>query len=103
MPNSERPTPTPAALARLPGERLLEAVQRQTFRYFWDGADPATGLAPDRRTLRAPEGDVPVTMAGSGFGIMAMIVAVERGWVTLGTTKTGMVYRLKGNAPQSHE
>jgi hypothetical protein len=24
-------------------------------------------------------------------------------WVSLGTTKTGMVYRLKGNAPQSHE
>jgi len=24
-------------------------------------------------------------------------------WLSLGTTKTGMVYRLKGNAPQSHE
>lgn len=24
-------------------------------------------------------------------------------WISLGTTKTGMVYRLKGNAPQSHE
>lgn len=26
-----------------------------------------------------------------------------RDWVSLGTTKTGMVYRLKGNAPQSHD
>jgi hypothetical protein len=24
-------------------------------------------------------------------------------WISLGTTKTGMVYRLKGNPPQSHE
>ncbi len=24
-------------------------------------------------------------------------------WISLGTTKTGMVYRLNGNAPQSHE
>jgi hypothetical protein len=24
-------------------------------------------------------------------------------WIALGTTKTGMVYRLKGNPPQSHE
>jgi hypothetical protein len=24
-------------------------------------------------------------------------------WISLGTTKTGMVYRLKGNAPQGHE
>jgi hypothetical protein len=26
-----------------------------------------------------------------------------RDWISLGTTKTGMVYRLKGNAPQGHE
>ena len=29
----------PGALAALPDEALIEAVQRQTFRYFWDGAD----------------------------------------------------------------
>jgi hypothetical protein len=26
-----------------------------------------------------------------------------RDWVSLGTTKTGVVYRLKGNPPQAHE
>src|ERR1700728_2112178 len=73
-----------AALARLPSDRLLEAVQRQTFRFFWEGADPATGLAPDRRSTRDRGVEGPVTMAGSGFGVMALIVAVERGWVTRG-------------------
>jgi hypothetical protein len=71
-----------AALARLPSDRLLEAVQRQTFRFFWEGADPASGLAPDRRSTRDRGIEGPVTMAGSGFGVMALIVAVERGWVT---------------------
>jgi hypothetical protein len=76
----------PGALAALPDEALIEAVQRQTFRYFWDGADAASGLALDRRTLVGLTGedrpDDRVAIGGSGFGIMALIVAVERGWVT---------------------
>jgi len=81
----------PSVLAALPDDALIDAVQRQTFRYFWDGADAASGLALDRRTLagdtHADKVGVPtdldkVAVGGSGFGIMAMIVAVERGWVT---------------------
>lgn len=76
----------PKALAALPDEALIEAVQRQTFRYFWDGADAASGLALDRRTLVGLTGedraDERVAIGGSGFGVMALIVAVERGWVT---------------------
>jgi hypothetical protein len=74
--------PGPGALARLPNDSLLEAVQRQTFRFFWDGADPSSGLAPDRRSAHAGKAEDPVTMAGSGFGIMTVIVAVERGWIS---------------------
>lgn len=71
----------PKTLAALPDDALLEAVQRQTFRYFWDGADAASGMALDRRTDGShPDGKVAV--GGTGFGVMAMIVAVERGWVT---------------------
>src|SRR5436190_6495907 len=76
----------PSALAALPDEALIEAVQRQTFRYFWDGADAASGLALDRRTLVGPTSedrpDDRVAIGGSGFGVMVLIVAVERGWVT---------------------
>ncbi|MDM0111350.1 glucoamylase family protein [Variovorax sp. J22R133] len=76
----------PKALAALPDEALIEAVQRQTFRYFWDGADAASGLALDRRSIAGlitkDRADVKVAIGGSGFGIMAMIVAVERGWIT---------------------
>ncbi|HEY4972528.1 MAG TPA: glucoamylase family protein [Steroidobacteraceae bacterium] len=74
--------PSPGTLARLPNERLLEAVQRQTFRFFWEGADPISALALDRRHAHDEASEVPVTMAGSGFGIMAVIVAVERGWIS---------------------
>jgi hypothetical protein len=72
---------SPGALAALPDEALIDAVQRQTFRYFWDGAEPASGLAYDRRASAGAMVDEKVAIGGSGFGIMALVVAVERGWV----------------------
>jgi hypothetical protein len=57
---------------------LLEAVQRQTFRYFWDFAHPVSGLARERSN---GDPDV-VTTGGSGFGFMAIVIAAERGWIT---------------------
>src|SRR6201989_1315433 len=71
-----------AALAKLPDEQLLEVVQRQTFKFFWDGAHPVSGLAPDQCSTRADAADDKAAIAGSGFGIMAIIVAAERGWGT---------------------
>ena len=89
MPHANRfadsPSPdelSPSALAALPDEELLERVQRQTFRFFWEGADPSSALAPDRRSLSDAPPDDLVATGGSGFGIMAFIVAVERGWVS---------------------
>ena len=73
---------TAAELARLSDGKLLEAVQRRSFAFFWDGAEKASLLARDRCTTRAaPDNDL-VAVGGSGFGVMALIVAVERGWVT---------------------
>lgn len=74
----------PSKLASLADEPLQEAVQRQTFRYFWDAAHPISGLAYDRRTSRkGTENSVDdaVAIGGSGFGVMALIVAVERRWI----------------------
>jgi hypothetical protein len=65
----------------LTDEALLELVQRQTFRYFWEGAHPVSGLAFDRRTRRAPDRDGPVACGASGFGALALIIGCERGWV----------------------
>ena len=74
----------PKKLAALPDDALLEIVQRQTFRYFWEGAHPVSGLAFDRRTTGTSVDDAvedPVTIGGSGFGVMTLIVAAERGWI----------------------
>ncbi len=63
---------------------LLELVQRQTFRYFWDFAHPVSGLARERSNMTWGHGLDVVTTGGSGFGIMTIIVAVERQWISRG-------------------
>src|SRR3954465_1711765 len=61
---------------------LLDVVQRQTFRYFWDFGHPVSGLARERSNVAYDYGNEVVTTGGSGFGIMALIVADHRKWVT---------------------
>jgi len=75
------PEASPAVLASLPDDTLLEEVQKQTFRYFWDGAEPVSGLARDRNRSDSDTADNLVAIGGSGFGLMALVVAVARAWV----------------------
>ncbi len=56
---------------------FLDMVQRATFRYFWDNAHPTSGLARERATS-----NYTVTIGGSGFGVMAIITGVHRGYIT---------------------
>lgn len=58
-------------------EELLTLVQQQTFKYFWDFAHPASGMARERNT----SGDL-VTSGGSGFGLMSIVVGIERGFIS---------------------
>jgi hypothetical protein len=61
---------------------LLDVVQRQTFRYFWDFGHPVSGLARERSNVAYDYGNETVTTGGSGFGIMALLVADHRKWIS---------------------
>ena len=61
----------------IPDEELLTLVQRQTFRYFWDLGAGSRGLAPERNS--SPN---TIAVGGTGFGVMAIVVAMERGFIT---------------------
>jgi hypothetical protein len=93
---------TVGIIKNLSDEQLLETVQRQTFRYFWHYAHPHSGMARERsNTVKADfyldyineANDEPnlskgtfgpeaCAVGGTGFGILATIVAVERNWVS---------------------
>ena len=81
-------------------DALLTLVQQQTFKYFWDFAHPVSGLARERNS----SGET-VTTGGSGFGIMAIPVAINRSFITRAQGLTRMqtiVGFLKNTAQRFH-
>ena len=69
----------------LSDEQLLDTIQKQTFNYFWEGAEPNSGMARERLHMddiypTSPKNTV--TIGGSGFGLMAILVGIERGFIT---------------------
>jgi hypothetical protein len=66
----------------LTDDQLLDLVQKQTFRYFWDFGHPVSGMARERSNRSFDYGDEVVTTGGTGFGVMATIVASERKFIT---------------------
>lgn len=72
-------------LKTLSDEELLDLVQKQTFNYFWEGAEPNSGLARERLHMDDQYPTSPkntVTTGGSGFGLMAILVGVEREFIS---------------------
>lgn len=57
-------------------EAFLDEIQRGAFNFMWAGANPTTGMVPDRTSKRV------VSVAGVGFQLAAIVVGVERGWIT---------------------
>ena len=58
-------------------EAFLDEVQERTFRFFWETAHPETGLVPDRWPTESFS-----SVAAVGFGLTALPIGAERGWVT---------------------
>lgn len=66
-------------------DQMLDSVQYHTFQFFWRGSEPNSGLAPERIHMNNvyPQNDKNIiATGGSGFGIMGMLAACERGFIT---------------------
>ncbi len=67
-----------ASTRQMTDDELLTMLQEECFHYYWDGAHPKAGA-----TLESIPGDDRVVATGaSGFGVMALIVGVDRGFIT---------------------
>ncbi|OIV41751.1 glucoamylase family protein [Flavobacterium johnsoniae] len=91
----------------LTDEQLIEVVQKQTFKYFWDYAEPNSGLARERYH---PDGVYPenddniVTTGGSGFGLMALVSGMSQGYITKeqGVERLNKIADFLGKADRFH-
>ena len=61
---------------RISDSALLTLVEQQTFNYFWADGDANSGMSKERAS------QTQVTTGGSGFGIMSMLVGVQRNFIT---------------------
>jgi len=81
-------------------EKLLTMLQEACFRYYWEGAHPIAGM-----TLESIPGDDRIVATGaSGFGIMAVIVGVDRGFITRdqGRERLTKIVTFLEKAPRYH-
>lgn len=72
------------SLSFVSDDDFLDYIQQTHLNYMWDGAEPISGLAPERIHIDGdyPENDADViTTGGSGFGIAGLIVGIDRGFI----------------------
>jgi exo beta-1,2-glucooligosaccharide sophorohydrolase (non-reducing end) len=67
-----------AATHALSDDQLLTMLQEECFHYYWDSSGPNSGMAREN----IPGNDRIVTTGASGFSIMALVVAIDRGFIT---------------------
>jgi hypothetical protein len=94
--------PADASASRPPArpfrsDALLDVVERRTFDYFWETANPRNGLVPDR--FPTPSFS---SIAAVGFALTAFPIGVERGYVTreAARDRTLTTLRFFANAPR---
>lgn len=87
--------PVVGILPNLSDSALLDVVQKQTFRYFWDFAHPVSNLSRERSNEAYDYGSEVVTTGGTGFGIMSVIVATERKWINRDTAAKFLLKMVK--------
>lgn len=73
----------PPVVAVISDDELIELTQRETFKYFWDYAEPNSGCARERYHPDNPAHDAnTVATGGTGFGLMAILVGIERNYIS---------------------
>jgi len=72
--------PTPSALSP-DDDQLLDEIERASFLYFWEQANPQTGLIKDRCNTRTKDTSIVASMAATGFGLTAICIAEKRGYI----------------------
>lgn len=75
---TEFSTSMSASTRSMSDDQLLDMIQESSFRYYWEGAEPHSGLALEN----IPGDPAMVATGASGFGIMAIVSAVKRGFIT---------------------
>jgi hypothetical protein len=73
--------PMPTALSP-EDDQFLDDLERSHFLFFWEQANPQTGLIKDRCNARTADTGVVASIASTGFGLTAICIAEQRGFIS---------------------
>ncbi len=79
----------PAAVARGASQSLvsdeddafLNDMEKANFQYFWEQANPKTGLVKDRCNTHIVDNGIVASIAATGFGLTAICIGQARGFI----------------------
>src|SRR5207253_9265121 len=79
----------PAASPSLSQEddKFLDDLENRNFQYFWEQAKPKTGLVKDRCNLKINDQGIVASIAATGFGLTALCLVQQHGWIPLGAAR----------------
>jgi hypothetical protein len=83
-PQHTGPAPPPADTYLSPDDdQALDELEHASFLYFWEQANPLTGLVRDRCNVRVPnDSQVVGSIAATGFGLTALCIGRQRGFIS---------------------
>jgi hypothetical protein len=88
------PLPAPTNLVA-EDDPFLEDLERANFQYFWEQANPDTGLVRDRASTKGPEDRVVASIAATGFGLTALCIGHQRGYVSYAEARNRVLATLR--------
>ncbi len=76
-------------------DQFLDDLEKANYLYFWEQAHPGTGLVKDRCNTRATDTGNVASIAATGFGLSAICIAQQRGWVSISDARDRVITTLR--------
>jgi len=89
------PIALPAAPLSQEDDAFLDELEKANYLFFAEQAHPGTGLVKDRCNTRASDTGIVASIAGTGFGLTALCIAQQRGWISLSDARDRAITTLR--------
>lgn len=90
--NSSQPAPSSLSPE---DDQLLDEVEKANFLYFWEQANPQTGMVKDRANSRSTDTSIVASIAATGFGLTALSIAQQRNYISVTDARDRVLVTLR--------
>jgi hypothetical protein len=89
------PPPTIPSALSAEDDQFLNELEQASFLFFWEQANPQTGLIKDRANVRTKDTGIVASIASTGFGLTAICIAEKRGFIPRNEARLRVVNTLQ--------